>query len=331
MKSKPLFGADKISFDHIEELGSNAPDIIIWAAPAMFLFVLIEYIISHLQHRKYYEKKETIGSIAVGLGNVMIGAAFKLVLFYVLIWIYNAIPWRMSLNWWTFIPCYILFDLCSYWAHRISHHQRFWWATHVAHHSGEYYNLTVSFRLSWVQYIKLIFFLPVSFIGFHPVIIFVTNQIAVLFQFWVHTEYIRRLHPFIEFIFATPSNHRVHHGSQEKYINKNFGATFIIWDRIFGTYQPEEEQAVYGITTNIGNKANPFHINFHEYADMFRDVKKAKGIREKLFYIFGDPIAIAMRKKGPAAPLRQTREESPLKSRQWSVQVETNRGEKIHR
>ncbi len=295
-----LFGADKIPFENAGDLGSSAPNIIIWAAPVMFAFVLLEYLISRKQHKEYYENKETIGSIFVGTGNVIIGAAIKLILFYMLIWVYNLIPWRMQLNWWTFLPCYILFDLCSYWAHRVSHHQRFWWATHVAHHSGEYYNLTVSFRLSWVQYIKLVFFLPVSFLGFHPVIIFVVNQIAVLFQFWVHTEYIRKLHPAIEYIFATPSNHRVHHGSQEKYINKNFGATFIIWDRIFGTYQPEEEQAVYGITTNIKNKANPFHINFHEYADMFHDVKNAKGIRKKLFFLFGDPIDVALEKKKAA-------------------------------
>jgi sterol desaturase/sphingolipid hydroxylase (fatty acid hydroxylase superfamily) len=292
-----LFGADKISWNNVEHLGKHAPDVIVWAAPVMFFFVLIEYIISRVQHKPYYEKKETIGSICVGVGNVIIGSAIKLFIFYILVWVYNAIPWRMELNWWTFLPCYILFDLCSYWAHRISHHQRFWWATHIAHHSGEYYNLTVSFRLSWVQYIKMIFFMPVSIIGFHPVVIFVTNQIAVLFQFWVHTEYIRRTHPVIEYVFATPSNHRVHHGSQEKYINKNYGATFIVWDRIFGTYQQEEEQAIYGITHNIEHKANPLHINFHEYAEMLRDVKQAKTLREKLFFIFGDPIKIAQLKE----------------------------------
>lgn len=312
MDQTSLFGAEPIPFSDAILLGKNAPDVIVWAAPAMFLFVLIEYIISHVQHRNYYEKKETIGSILVGLGNVAIGAALKLSLFYGMIWVYNNIPWRMELRWWTFIPCYIIFDLCSYWAHRVSHHQRFWWATHVSHHSGEHYNLTVSFRLSWVQYIKLIFFFPVSLLGFHPVVIFVTNQIAVLFQFWVHTEYIRKLHPVVEYIFATPSNHRVHHGSQEKYINKNFGATFIIWDRIFGTYQPEEEQVIYGITTNIGNKANPLHINFHEYVDMFRDVKNAKTFREKMFYLFGDPVDIAMMKKD-LAPEKAVVVESTVK------------------
>jgi sterol desaturase/sphingolipid hydroxylase (fatty acid hydroxylase superfamily) len=155
-----------------------------------------------------------------------------------------------------------------------------------------HYNLTVSFRLSWAQYIKIIFIFPVALMGFHPVIIFITNQVAILFQFLVHTEYIRKLHPVIEYIFATPSNHRVHHGSQPKYINKNYGATFIIWDRIFKTYQKEEEQVVYGITQNIAQKDNPIHINFHEYVDIVKDVKQAKGWRKKLFYIFGDPGAI---------------------------------------
>jgi sterol desaturase/sphingolipid hydroxylase (fatty acid hydroxylase superfamily) len=161
------------------------------------------------------------------------------------------------------------------------------------HHSGENYNLTVSFRLSWVQHLKLIFFLPVALIGFHPIIFFIVNQIAVLFQFWVHTEYIRKLHPAFEFVFATPSNHRVHHGSQEKYINKNYGATFIIWDRIYGTFQEEEEQVIYGLTTNIKHKANPLLINFHEYIDIWKDVKSAKGWKLKYFYLFGDPIEIS--------------------------------------
>lgn len=293
----PLFYAEPISMDAIGDFHTQAPNIIVWAAPAMFIFVLLEYFISRYQNKDFYENKETIGSILVGIGNVLIGLMLKGVLLYALILIYNLVPWRMKFEPWTFIPCYIIFDFFSYWAHRVSHHVRFFWATHVAHHSGEHYNLTVSFRLSWVQYIKIIFFLPVSFIGFHPLIIFITNQIAVLFQFWVHTEYIRRLHPAIEYIFATPSNHRVHHGSQEKYINKNFGATFIIWDRLFGTYQPEEEQAQYGITHNIEHKENPVHINFHEYSSMFRDVRKARSWKERLFYIFGDPEDIASFKK----------------------------------
>jgi sterol desaturase/sphingolipid hydroxylase (fatty acid hydroxylase superfamily) len=208
-------------------------------APVMFFFVMLEWFIAHRQHRHLYDKKETIGSTLVGIGNVVIAGSLKLIIFYLFVWIYNLVPWRIPFSWWTLLPCYVLWDFCSYWAHRISHQKRFFWATHIVHHTGENYNLTVSFRLSWIQHLKLIFFLPVSFLGFHPVILFIVNQIAVLFQFWVHTEYIRRMPAIIEYLFATPSNHRVHHGSQEKYIDKNYGATFIIWDRMFNTFQPE--------------------------------------------------------------------------------------------
>jgi len=292
-----LFGASPISFTDINNIQKNAPDIIIWAAPVMFFFVLLEWMISYLQDYKLYKKKDTMGSIMVGIGSVSINTALKLGMFYLVIWIYNLLPWRMHLNWWTFIPCYIIFDWCSYWSHRISHQQRFWWATHVVHHTSELYNLTVSFRISWVQNLKLIFFIPVALIGFHPIIFFVVNQIAVLFQFWVHTEYIRKLHPLIENIFATPSNHRVHHGSQEKYINKNYGATFIFWDKLYGTYQKEEEQAVYGITHNIELKADPFYINFHEYGEIWKDLKNAPGFKAKFFVLFGNPITIDNKKK----------------------------------
>jgi sterol desaturase/sphingolipid hydroxylase (fatty acid hydroxylase superfamily) len=292
-----LFGADKIPFTSINDLQATAPDIIVYAAPFMFLFVLIEYFVSRYQSHDLYEKKETIGSILVGSGNVLIGLFIKTVLFYLFILAYNWIPWRMELAWWTVVPCYIVFDFCSYWAHRISHHVRFLWGTHVTHHSADHYNLTVSFRLSWIQYVKIVFFFPVALMGFHPIIIFVTNQVAILYQFWQHTEYIKKLHPIVEFIFATPSSHRVHHGSQEKYINKNFGATFAIWDRMFGTYQPEEEKVVYGLTHTLERKHDPIHINFHEYVDIFADVRRAKSFREAMFYIFGDPVDVATMKQ----------------------------------
>jgi sterol desaturase/sphingolipid hydroxylase (fatty acid hydroxylase superfamily) len=300
-----LFGAEKIPMleESLKALDAKAPPIILWAVPFMVFFSLLEMLISYLQNRKYYEKKETWGSIWVGIGNLIVSAGVKVLLLYLVVWIYNLVPWRMALNfeesvfswnsyWWMLIPCYVIYDLCSYWAHRISHEQRFWWATHIAHHSGEHYNLTVSFRLSWVQHLKVIFFLPIAFMGFHPIIFFITNQLAVLFQFWVHTEYIRKLPRWIEYIFATPSNHRVHHGSNEQYIDKNYGATFIFWDRIWKTYEPEVEPVIYGITTNITNKSNPFFINFHEYKDMIKDLKEAKGFKKKWFVVFGSPVAI---------------------------------------
>lgn len=119
----------------------------------------------------------------------------------------------------------------------------------------------------------------------------------MLFQFWQHTEYIGKLPRFIEAIFVTPSNHRVHHGSDEKYIDKNFAAIFIFWDMLLRTYQPEEEKPTYGITTKIQHKLNPLHLNFHEYDSMYKDVKKAKTFKEKWFYIFGGPGKIDKLKK----------------------------------
>lgn len=292
-----LFGAREIPIDQLGQIEQGAPSLIVWAAPIMILLTAIEIIVTYIQEKPYYEKWETIGSVLVGLGSLVVGAVLKLGLLYGVVWIYNQLPWRMSLQWWTLIPCYLLFDFFSYWAHRMSHEKRFWWATHVVHHSGEHYNLSTSFRLSWIQNLKIIFFLPVALMGFHPIIFFTVSQVAVLFQFWVHTEYIHRLPRWIEYVFATPSNHRVHHGSQEKYIDKNFGATFIFWDRIFGTYQPEEERPIYGITTNIEHKANPLHINFHEVAAIIQDVKQAKGFRRKWFFLFGSPVEVARQKE----------------------------------
>jgi sterol desaturase/sphingolipid hydroxylase (fatty acid hydroxylase superfamily) len=292
-RKNELFGADQIPLTTINELKASAPDIIVYAAPFMFLFVIIEYAISRKLNHEIYDRNETIGSTLVGMGNVAIGLFLKAALLYVFILVYNAVPWRLSLQWWTFIPCYIIFDFCSYWAHRVSHHVRFLWGTHVTHHSADHYNLSVSFRLSWIQYVKIVFFLPVALMGFHPIILFATNQVAVLFQFAQHTEYIRKLHPVIEYIFATPSNHRVHHGSQEKYINKNFGATFMLWDHLFGTYVPEEEAVKYGLTHELDRKHDPIHINFHEYSDIVKDVRNARSFREALFYIVGDPVDVA--------------------------------------
>ena len=148
-----------------------------------------------------------------------------------------------------------------------------------------------------MQHLKFIFVLPVVFTGFHPVIFFILHQIGILFQFWQHTEYIKKLHPLIEYFIITPSAHRVHHGSNEKYLDKNFGVLFAIWDRMFKTFQPEEEKPVYGLTTKVDNKINPLYLNFHEYRDMLKDVKEAKGIRKKFYYIFGNPSKIAHEKK----------------------------------
>lgn len=292
-----IFSADKITYQELVNLEQESPELIVYAIPFLIFLTLLEIGYSWYLNNKNYKVKETIGSVLVGFGNIGINLVLKVGLIYGAVWIYNLVPWRLEFNWWTLIPCYLIFDLLSYWSHRISHFNRFFWATHIVHHSAENYNLSVSFRLSWLQNFKIIFFLPVAFLGFHPIIFAVTSQISVLFQFWVHTEYVGKLPAIIEYIFATPSNHRVHHGTQEKYLDKNFAATFIIWDRIFGTYHIEDEKPEYGLTNKIGDRLDPLFLNFHEIGDIIRDVRKAKGIREKIFYLFASPAKIHKKKK----------------------------------
>ncbi|GAO45479.1 sterol desaturase family protein [Flavihumibacter petaseus] len=296
-----LFGAAKIPFEHITHLEKQSGDLIVYAIPFMAFFTFLEIYISHRNEGKKYNTKESLGSLFVGLGNVALNLVIKVGLIYCTVFVYNLVPWRMALNWWTIIPCILIYDLCSYAAHVTSHYCRFFWATHVVHHTAEHYNLTVSFRLSWVQHFKIFFFLPVAFLGFHPVVFFLVNQIGVLFQFWQHTEYITKLHPIIEKYIVTPSNHRVHHGSDEKYLDKNFGVIFVFWDKLFGTFTPEQERPTYGITTPIDTSMNPLYLNFHEYQEMVTDIKGAKGFRQKMFFLFGSPTKIALHKKQMAA------------------------------
>lgn len=284
-----LFGADRIDVADLSILQEKAPNLMAYALPLVGIFTAVEFAVSHFGTHKTYESRETIGSLFVGIGNLIVNLLMKAVLLFAAVWIYNLLPWRMELNWWTLIFCFICYDFCSYWSHRISHFNRFFWATHVVHHSAEHYNLTVAFRQSWVQHFKTVFFIPVAMMGFHPVIFLVVSQLSTLYQFWVHTEAIGKLHPWIEKYFGTPSNHRVHHGSQEKYLDKNFGATFMIWDHLFSSFQYEEEKPVYGLTTPLKNKSNPLVLNFHEYRDMLKDLRQSDGLKECLFFIFASP------------------------------------------
>lgn len=299
--SKSIFGADPILYSAISDVSNRSADLIVYAIPVMAFFTLFEMIHSWATKKGRYNAIEAFGSVIVGLGNVGLNLLAKALLILGAIYIYNFIPWRMSLNWWTVIPCTLVYDFCSYWAHRVSHGNRFFWATHAVHHTAEHYNLTVSFRLSWVQHFKIIFFIPIVLLGFHPVIFFIVNQVMVLFQFWQHTEYIKKLPSLIEWAIITPSNHRVHHGSDDQYIDKNFGVLFTFWDRLFGTYAKEDATPTYGITSKIKLSSNPFYLNFHEFSTIISDVRQTKNIKEKFFLVFGSPAAVDAFKQEKAA------------------------------
>lgn len=281
---------EKLTFAKLEAM--NLPNIIAYAAPIMISLVILEWYLSYRKNQKFYDGKDTLAATAVGLANVALGAALKIVTFGIAIFCFNLVPWSIPHTWWSYILCLFAIDFMRYWAHRVAHENRFWWATHVTHHSSPKYNLSVSFRLGWTQYIKIIFFMPVMMMGFHPVVFIICHQIEVLYQFWIHTEYIRKLPRPIEFFFTTPSHHRVHHATNDKYIDRNYGSTFIIWDRMFGTFQPEEEQADYGITKPLKAPYNPVYLCFHEWMDIVRDVRKSKSLKEAWVQLFWRPATL---------------------------------------
>ncbi len=258
----------------------NIPNIIVYAAPIMIGLVLLEWAVSVYKKKDYYDGKDVLAATTVGLVNVGLNALTKVFTFGLMLLVNLWAPIRIEPTWWSFVLCLVAFDFFRYWAHRLAHENRWLWATHVTHHNGPKYNWSVSFRLSWTQQIKVLFFLPVAFMGFHPFVLFICHQIEVLYQFWIHTEYIKKLPKPIEYIFTTPSHHRVHHAKNDKYLDKNYGSTFIIWDRMFGTFQPEEAdlKPEYGITKNFLSY-NPVTLNFHEWSDMFKDMRKTKSLK----------------------------------------------------
>ncbi len=271
-----------------EVMNMDMPPVIHWAAPVMFLLVGAEFLLNQYQNRTRYLGKEFLASSAIGIGNVVITAFIKVGLFAFILFFYNLVPWRIPHTWWAYPLCLIAIDFFRWYSHYLGHVQRFWWSTHVTHHSSENYNFLVSFRLSWIQHLKVVFFAPVALMGFDPFVFFICHQIEVLYQFWIHTEYIGKLPRFVEYIFVTPSHHRVHHATNPQYMDRNFGSTLIIWDRIFGTFEPEVEKPNYGITEPVGS-FNPVKLVFHEFVDMIRDVKKSKSLKEAWLMVFASP------------------------------------------
>ncbi|MEC5167150.1 sterol desaturase/sphingolipid hydroxylase (fatty acid hydroxylase superfamily) [Flavobacterium sp. PL11] len=263
-------------------------DIIKYAAIPLILLVIVEWILTFIQKKDYYNSLDTASATFIGLVNIGIAAVLKLAIFGVILFFHNLVPWSIPTVWWAYVLCIISIDFFRYWSHRLTHVNRFWWATHVTHHNSEKYNLSVAFRLSWTQHIKFIFFIPVILMGFDPVLFFICHQIEVLYQFWVHTEHIRKLPAPIEYVFVTPSHHRVHHSTNTRFLDKNFGSTFIIWDRMFGTFQEEDEQTVYGLTTPI-KSYNPITLNFHEWKDIVMDVVYSRSLKEAYALTFTSP------------------------------------------
>ncbi|HEY6352510.1 MAG TPA: sterol desaturase family protein [Candidatus Angelobacter sp.] len=266
------------------------PDLIHLAIPAFILLLVLETVIDAVMRRDLYEIRDTAASLTMGTGNVVIGLGAKAMIFGVYTLVHRFAIFNIGYQWWSWVLIVFADDLSYYVFHRTSHECRLFWASHVIHHSSQRYNLGTALRQTWTgSFMSFIFWLWLPLVGFQPAMVMTMQAISLLYQFWIHTEVIRSLGP-LEAVMNTPSHHRVHHATNARYLDRNHAGIFIIWDRLFGTFEPEDMQdkPVYGLTTNI-NSYNPFRIAFHEWIDIWHDMRKAPTWREKLACIFGRP------------------------------------------
>ena len=266
------------------------PDLITLAIPAFIVLLMAEAIAASVMQRDVYEVKDAAASVSMGIGNVVVDLVAKTLQFSILTYLHRFALFTIGFQWWAWVLLFFGDEFSYYWFHRISHECRFFWASHVVHHSSERYNLSTALRQTWTgSFCSFVFWLWLPIVGFAPVMIMTMKAISLLYQFWIHTELVRSMGP-LENIFNTPSHHRVHHGSNPRYIDRNHGGTLIIWDKLFGTFEPENpaDPPRFGLTHNI-RTYNPIRIAFHEWVQMFRDVWSAPGWGNKMRYIFGNP------------------------------------------
>ena len=253
------------------------PNLIHYAIPFFAATVIIEVILTVKVKMENYQYQDAVTSIAMGLGNVAIGLFTKGMVLAFFYFIYsNYHLFEIPFIWWSWILILFAEDLTYYWNHRIAHTSRLFWASHVVHHSSQKYNLSTALRQTWTgSFYTFIFWAPLVLIGFHPVMILVQMSISLLYQYWIHTEMIKKLPKWFESIFNTPSHHRVHHATNPQYLDRNHAGIFIIWDKLFGTFEPEIEKPVYGLVKNI-DTYNPIKVAFLEWLFMLKYVFTSK-------------------------------------------------------
>ncbi|WP_204345320.1 sterol desaturase family protein [Psychroserpens algicola] len=271
----------------------NFPNIILFAIPFFIMAMGLELYVTIKHGIKTYEPKDAFSSIAMGLGNVFLGFFSKAIVLLAFYFIYeNFRLFTIPIAWWSFIFIFFADDFAYYWFHRISHECRLFWASHVVHHSSKHYNLSTALRQTWSGgFYSFVFWLWLPLLGFHPGMILLQMSISLLYQFWIHTEAIHKMPKWFEAIFNTPSHHRVHHGSNPIYLDRNHAGILIIWDKLFGTFQPEleNEKVVYGLVKNI-DTYNPVKIAFIEWIHMFKDAFSGrKSLKDRILYLIKPP------------------------------------------
>lgn len=270
-------------------------EIIYFAIPAFLLTMVIEFVLIRRRAAASgqvlgYELKDSLASISMGLGELFVAALTKVPMLAFMFWIYEHRVFDLGDEWWMWLVVIPAEDHSYYWYHRVSHEVRLSWSSHINHHSSQRYNLSTAVRQAWLAPILApIFWVPLPLIGLKPEMIMLAQGINLLYQYWIHTELIDRLGP-LEWVFNSPSHHRVHHAKNAIYLDRNYAGIFIIWDRLYGSFQAElrEEPVRYGLTKDIASY-NPVYIAFHELVAMLRDVAGARSLRGVLGYLFGRP------------------------------------------
>lgn len=276
----------------LEELGKDKLSTI--ALPIFFIAILVEYFFSKKENLDLYYGKDTKASFWMLFFTIFIEFLPKLLAFIAFYYLHEISPLRdvIGRQWWAWILLFFLDDFAYYWFHRTNHEVRLFWAGHVPHHSAIKMNFATALRQGVGERIhKFLFWMWLPLLGFDALMIFVMVSINLTYQFWVHTELVDKFPKWIEYIFNTPSHHRVHHASNIRYLDCNHGGVLIIWDRLFGTFSAEnkaETPLVYGLTENI-KSYHPIHVATHEYQAIWKDVKRANKWSDKLKYIFYAP------------------------------------------
>ena len=277
----------------MEIVGSFDSSIIITlAVPAFFILIFIELIYGLVSGKSNYRLNDTFTSISLGLisryipllGLGIQGAAFAYVAQY-----YNLKLFSPS-SLWVWIFAFFLYDFCYYWMHRLHHEVKVLWATHVVHHHGEEFNLSTALRQTSTGFLwKWIFYLPIFIVGIPPEVFVTVAGVNLVYQFWVHTEHIPKL-GWYEYVFVSPSNHRIHHAQNKHYVDANYGGVFILWDRIFGTYKEEMEELkpIYGTAKPL-RSWNPFKANLDIFREMLLDSSRTKSFKDKIGVWFSRP------------------------------------------
>jgi sterol desaturase/sphingolipid hydroxylase (fatty acid hydroxylase superfamily) len=298
----------------------TGPQIIVLATPVFLLLIGIEFLIGLKRGRNTYRLADALNSIGLGVMSQIVGvfSALFTVAVYALAFDHVSL-WKLSASEpWVWIAGLVLYDFCYYWVHRFGHTVALMWAAHVVHHQSEDYNLSTALRQTssgWL--VSWIFYMPMAVLGFPPLVFGVVALVDLLYQYWVHTQQIGRLGWFDRW-FCAPSNHRVHHAVNDKYVDRNYGGIFIVWDRMFGSFEPEDDAVpcVYG-TRGPLRSWNPLWANLHNYVDMAQDSWRARSWADKLRVWFKHPgwrpADVAQRWPKPAFDLaRVTRFDPPM-------------------